>query len=192
MTRRKPRGMRPDEEELWERVRSSTVPLHQNQRQILKAAVEKPKIEPAQPTLPSFSVGQAATSTALPNNYGRDAAKPEPQHMDHKRFAKLKKGKAAPERRIDLHGMTLAQAHPALTRFVLGAHESGARLILVITDKGRSDIDGYMTEHKGILKRQVPQWLRSSPLNSVVLQVVDAHQRHGGAGAYYVYLRRNR
>jgi DNA-nicking Smr family endonuclease len=41
-----------------------------------------------------------------------------------------------------------------------------------------------------VLRHQVPQWLRLPPLGNVVMQVTPAHIRHGGHGAYYVYLRR--
>jgi DNA-nicking Smr family endonuclease len=38
----------------------------------------------------------------------------------------------------------------------------------------------------------VPNWLHMPPLGRVVLDVREAHIRHGGTGAYYVYLRRAR
>ncbi|WP_341349663.1 Smr/MutS family protein [Cognatiyoonia koreensis] len=111
--------------------------------------------------------------------------------MDNKSFGKMKKGKLKPERRIDLHGMTLAQAHPELISFILGSHAAGKRLVLVITGKGRARHDtGPMPAMRGLLRTQVPQWLSLPPLTSVVLQVTPAHIRHGGEGAYYIYLRR--
>ncbi len=58
--------------------------------------------------------------------------------MDRKSFGKLKRGKLPPEARIDLHGMTLDQAHPALTRFILDSHAKQRRLVLVITGKGKA------------------------------------------------------
>ena len=38
----------------------------------------------------------------------------------------------------------------------------------------------------------LPQWLAAPGLRHAVLEVVEAHRRHGGSGAYYVYLRRRR
>ncbi|MEE9388173.1 MAG: Smr/MutS family protein [Paracoccaceae bacterium] len=111
--------------------------------------------------------------------------------MDSKQFGRMKRGKLAPEARIDLHGMTQDQAYPELIRFILTAQENGCRLVLVITGKGRTKAeDGPIPVRLGVLKRQVPGWLRQAPLGAVVQQVVDAHQRHGGEGALYVYLRR--
>jgi DNA-nicking Smr family endonuclease len=43
-----------------------------------------------------------------------------------------------------------------------------------------------------VLRHQVPHWLNSMPLKPHVLQIAEAHVKHGGAGAYYVYLRRGR
>ncbi|MFW5655927.1 MAG: Smr/MutS family protein, partial [Roseicyclus sp.] len=45
---------------------------------------------------------------------------------------------------------------------------------------------------RGVLKQQVPGWLTAPPLGALVLEVREAHQRHGGGGAYYVYLKRRR
>ena len=113
--------------------------------------------------------------------------------MDSKAFTRLKRGKLSPEGRIDLHGMTLDRAHPALTRFILNAHKNGKRLVLVITGKGKMrDEGGPIPVRHGVLRHQVPQWLSMAPLASAVLQVSQAHISHGGGGAYYVYLRRHR
>ena len=122
-----------------------------------------------------------------------DRLRRQPVQMDKKAFGRMTRGKLKPEGRIDLHGMTLDRAHPALTRFILSAHASGKRLVLVITGKGRKrDPGGPIPVRHGILRHQVPQWLSTPPLSSVVLQVTQSHISHGGEGAYYVYLRRQR
>ncbi|WP_341799084.1 Smr/MutS family protein [Rhodovulum marinum] len=141
--------------------------------------------------LEPFRVGARAPD---PSAHVADGASTSmPVRMDRKAFARLKGGKLAPEARIDLHGMTLAQAHPALTGFILRNHAAGRRLVLVITGKGRGpDGDGPIPERRGVLKRQVPHWLHQAPLAAAVLQVTEAHRRHGGDGAFYVYLRRPR
>ena len=111
--------------------------------------------------------------------------------MDRKAHRAMTRGRLDPEARIDLHGMTVAEAHPALTGFVLRAWGEGRRLVLVITGKGKSGIDHDLFPRRGgILRHQVPHWLSLPPLQAVVLQVTGAHARHGGEGAYYVYLRR--
>ena len=200
MTRRKPRGLTDEERALWQRVRESAVPLRPDAPHPLDnlpEAVEskrKPKEKPQEPVEP-FRVGDRA-ETALGHDLApqiRDSLAAEPVRMDRKRFGRMKKGKLVPEARLDLHGMTLAEAHPALTRFILNCHAEGKRLVLVITGKGKTrEDDGPMPVRRGVLRNQVPQWLRMGPLRGAVLQISEAHVRHGGEGAYYVYLRRPR
>ncbi|SHH61448.1 Smr/MutS family protein [Marivita hallyeonensis] len=191
MSRRK---LRADERELWQKVAHSTKPLPEalHREKAVKTAPtlrQKPEPQPMD-LLKAFGVG---AKSALPHG---QITTPQPttrstQNMDKKTFGKMRRGKLVPEARIDLHGMTLDQAHPALTRFIFTSHSRGFRLVLVITGKGRSE-DPYdpMPRQRGVLKRQVPMWLKMAPLASVVLEVTEAHLRHGGGGAYYVYLRR--
>jgi DNA-nicking Smr family endonuclease len=137
----------------------------------------------------AFGIGsKAERSTTRVTTPSRETPKPV---MDTKTYGKMKRGKLVPEARIDLHGMTLDQAHPALTRFILTSYSRGFRLVLVITGKGQQD-DPHdpIPRQRGVLKRQVPMWLRMVPLNTAVMDVSEAHLRHGGGGAYYVYLRR--
>ena len=105
----------------------------------------------------------------------------------------MRRGKIAPEARIDLHGMTLNQAHPALTQFILSAQRAGRRLVLVITGKGEGGgPHPSASRERGVLRRQVPQWLHAPSLRHAILQVDQAHISHGGEGAYYVYLKKRR
>ncbi|MEM9010127.1 MAG: Smr/MutS family protein [Pseudomonadota bacterium] len=113
--------------------------------------------------------------------------------IDRRLADKLRRGRLDPDARIDLHGMTAARAHAALTRFLLTAHQRADRLILVITGKGRAEASaGLIPGEGGVLRRAVPHWLEEPPLRPIVLHIMPAHARHGGNGALYVYLRRVR
>ncbi|MCU0803313.1 MAG: Smr/MutS family protein [Rhodobacteraceae bacterium] len=191
------RHLHPDEQALWQTVARTARPLHKTADLILPDPVPGPRHPPVTVTaaapLPLFSLGEKAR-TATAHRIAPDLATAlatAPLQMDAKAFGKMTRGKLAPEARIDLHGMTLAEAHPELIRFVLNAHANGLRLVLVISGKGkrREDI-GPIPQRVGALRHQVPQWLRLPPVGPVVLQVTEAHLRHGGSGAYYVYLRR--
>ncbi|MEM8536278.1 MAG: Smr/MutS family protein [Pseudomonadota bacterium] len=194
---RKPRNLSGEERALWERATAKDTPLHSSPRAALLS--ESPPKTPATPesalSVPTFRVGQKA-SAARPHDILpplADRLSTAPVNMDSKSFGRMKRGKLKPEGRIDLHGMTQSQAHPALTRFILDAHAKGRRLVLVITGKGKDrDDGGPIPTRFGVLRHQVPQWLALPPVASVVLQVTPAHLRHGGDGAYYVYLRRHR
>ena len=113
--------------------------------------------------------------------------------MDAKLHNKLKQGKLRPQAKLDLHGLNLAQAQPVLTKFVLSSYDRGFRLILVITGKGRNtENNDIIPRRVGILKANVPNWLAIEPLSSKILQITEAHVRHGGGGAYYVYLKKKK
>ena len=188
------RKLRPEERELWKKVADTATPLAAPVKMEMPRALSLPKAKierPAavQPDLKSFKIGAKSRSTPLVGG-GHAAVKPAPV-MDAKSFGKLTRGKLRPEGRIDLHGMTMAEAHPALQDFILGSAQLQRRLVLVITGKGKSKPDhGPIPERHGALRPNVPIWLRQSPLSAVILEVTPAHQRHGGAGAFYVYLRR--
>lgn len=184
------RALNPDELDLWRAVARTARPLHAtlaSQPEPKDAAT--PVFDPPKPkpSLPSFRLGEKARPVSAPVQPTAGL------QMDAKAYARMSRGKLAPEARIDLHGLTLAEAHPELIHFILGAHSHGLRLVLVITGKGKAKEDhGPIPQRIGALRHQVPHWLRLSPLAPVVLQVTEAHLRHGGAGAYYVYLRRGR
>lgn len=197
MSKRGPRQLRPDEQELWQQVARTAKPLDKPFEKPV-GAEPKPKKPKAQPShdIRSFQVGQNA-KTSIPRHdlspSLSQSLSQQPVRMDKKTFGKLKRGKSAPEARIDLHGMTVAAAHSALTSFILRTHADGKRLVLVITGKGRvSDDPDPIPTRTGVLRHQVPHWLAQPPLRHSVLQVVEAHQRHGGSGAFYVYLARRR
>ena len=200
MTRRR---LRPDEIELWRKIADSTERLHPERLTPDAARADdgpqRPKPKPhkiPKSRLPEFRVGDRARGPDPSHDLMPplvDRLRGAPVNMDSKAYLRMKRGKLVPEGRIDLHGMTIDKAHPALTSFILRAQASGKRLVLVITGKGRDrDEGGPIPVPRGILKHQVPNWLSTPPLAQAVLQITEAHVTHGGGGAYYVYLRRHR
>ena len=196
MTKRK---LSKDEQDLWQKVAKTADPLHDLRPEPSPSVPLPKRIEVADPVpapLQNFKMGAKSRNATPGNNLAPTLSErlaEEPVRMDQKAFQRLKRGRLYPEARIDLHGMTLDQAHPALTGFVMRSYAEGKRLVLVITGKGKSrDDGGPIPVRFGVLKHQVPQWLRMMPLGPIVLQVTEAHQKHGGSGAYYVYLRRVR
>jgi DNA-nicking Smr family endonuclease len=110
--------------------------------------------------------------------------------LDRRAKQRLARGSDAIDARIDLHGRTQSEAHAALLRFLARAQASGARTVLVITGKGARARD--LGGERGVLKRQVPLWLRLPEFRAYVLGIEQAHITHGGEGALYVRLRRAR
>ena len=213
------RRLRPEERRLWDRVAASTHPLradrspadrrhnqlsaeatgpHASERGPEQAARsgDAPGVD-LRPTVPAEStllrpVGRKLPVTSLslalpePGRVGRPEA-----GLDRRTAERLRKGARAPDARIDLHGMTAARAHRAALRFLGEAIGRGHRVVLVITGKGGRG-DSVSPRGRGVLRDSLPGWLRASPLGQSIVGIYEAHRRHGGEGAFYVYLKRNR
>lgn len=106
--------------------------------------------------------------------------------VDRRTGDRLRRGRLDIDGRIDLHGMTQAEAHVALMAFVHRGWREGRRCVLVITGKG------MFSEVGGILRRAVPRWLAEPPLRPMVVACQPAQPKDGGEGALYVLLRRRR
>jgi DNA-nicking Smr family endonuclease len=205
------RRLSDDEQELWHRVArtarrlSPAPPLEPDARKgpVADPSARAPDHRAAATPMPPPTPRKILKGTTAPEPRIRlDLADPvgerlsrQPVQMDRKLHGKMMRGKLEPEARIDLHGMTVAQAHQALTGFILASQARGLRLVLVITGKGRTrapDHAAPMPARAGVLKHEVPLWLRSGPAAPVVLDMRESHRSHGGSGAYYVYLRKRR
>ena len=113
--------------------------------------------------------------------------------VDRKLLRQLKSGRAAPDAQIDLHGMTCAEAERTVRYFVTSASRTRKRIVLIITGKGRDNgTAGTESERKGIIKEMVPKLLNAPFFQEIVWHFQSAHQRHGGSGALYVFLKRTR
>ncbi|HKD20596.1 MAG TPA: Smr/MutS family protein [Rhizomicrobium sp.] len=117
--------------------------------------------------------------------------------LDGRTAERLRRGQLEPQGKLDLHGMTEAAAHRALSHFLYAAQARGARLVLVVTGKGgkptpeNAPFDMELERRaRGVLKTVVPRWLAEPDLAPLVADSRAAHRRHGGAGALYVYLRK--
>ena len=184
----KKRNLSDDEKELWQEFSKTAEPLfHQSQNTQKAKPEEKKRVN--------------AVNLKDPENYfkGKKITPPfvnkgpisSTLNMDSKLHNKLKQGKIRPEAKLDLHGLNLAQAQPVLTKFVLNAHGRGLRLILIITGKGKNSEDNdVIPRRRGVLRAAVPNWLAMEPLSSKILQTTNAHVKHGGDGAFYIYLRK--
>jgi DNA-nicking Smr family endonuclease len=181
------RGLTYEDRVLWTHVASSIKPLRAKARNVADesddGAAEPPKLPAKQP--PKFkklaSVAQpTATSRVTPK-----PAAPSLEPLTRRMKQRVAKGKHAIDARLDLHGFTQSEAHSVLLRFLRTARERDARLVLVITGKGRG---GEM----GVLRRQVPQWLALPEFRELIVGFEDAAITHGGEGALYVRVRRSR
>ena len=122
------------------------------------------------------------------------AAKPAPiaPPLTRRATRGLARGKQDIDARLDLHGLTQSEAHHVLLRFLRTASSRDARLVLVITGKGAARAAHFddSGRERGVLRRQVPQWLSLPEFRAYVIGFEDAHIAHGGEGALYVRVRR--
>lgn len=119
---------------------------------------------------------------------------------DRRTAHRLKRGKLSVDARLDLHGLTVVQAHDRLLAFLRVSQATGARCVLVVTGKGRRRETGdavpasaprFSHEYQpGKLRSAVPRWLNDSEFRPLVLSVSHAVQRDGGEGALYILLRK--
>jgi DNA-nicking Smr family endonuclease len=168
-----------EERVLWLTVTRSVAPLRPDPSlpEETAEAAAMPQVS-AKRTKP---IAAAAASAATP-------AVPALAPLGRRMRQRVARGREAIDARLDLHGLTQSEAHAALLHFLRQANARGARLVLVITGKGRA---GAGSE-RGILRRQVPQWLGLPEFRAYVIGFEDAHVAHGGEGALYVRLRKIR
>jgi DNA-nicking Smr family endonuclease len=172
-----------EELELWRHVISDAKPLRGRPRpkrpppaeaEEPPAAAPKRRASPSPPT--SAPAKPASPALALDRSAGID-----------KRLAeRLKRGQLPIEGTLDLHGLTQAEAHRRLDAFIGAGFAAGRRCLLVITGKGLARPEA------GILREMLPRWLNEAPNRGRVLAIARAQPRHGGTGALYLLLKRQR
>jgi DNA-nicking Smr family endonuclease len=121
--------------------------------------------------------------------------------LDRRTSQKLARGQIAADARLDLHGFRQDEAHAALQRFLSRSRLEGLRCVLVITGKGESPFARHTlhstryheaSDHSGVLRAALPQWLSEPQFRTEVAGFQPAHPRHGGGGAFYIWLRKRR
>jgi DNA-nicking Smr family endonuclease len=182
------RALSEEERALWESVAKQTKPLRK------RARTTKPPVASPDSKMPAAAKAVAPPKPSPAVRIAR-AAKPNPAPaapplapLGRRERSQLSRGRKDIDARLDLHGMTQTRAHHALFSFLQRAHSGGLTFVLVITGKGRI---GAETE-RGVLRRQVPQWLSLPEFRPLVVGFEEAHIGHGGEGALYVRIRRSR
>lgn len=170
------RRLTPDEARAWASVTRSVRAL--------------PGVKAAKPADPPAPVAlREAEGDPAPGPVHRLAPEPRmtatsrpARPADRGRERRVRRGQAPIHGRFDLHGHTQASAARALPAFLRQQQSQGARCVLVITGKGR---DG-----EGVLRRNFLLWLDTREAHALVSGYAQAHPRHGGQGAFYVFVRR--
>ena len=186
----KRRDINDDERALWEDVMRDVRRPSRAERAAAPAA-KRVRVKAPVPVAPKMPAQPLQTKMS---SHARIAG------VDGSTAERLRRGQIEPDAKLDLHGMTQERAYARLLSFVQRGHEHGYRCLLVITGKGL-DVRGeehartrgfVMPERSkaGVLRSLVPQWLEQRETRPLVVGIQSAHVRHGGSGAFYVYLKR--
>jgi DNA-nicking Smr family endonuclease len=191
MRRRNQRHLSQTEVALWAHVARSVRPFPGRAVETMAELVALDHVAP-----------EAAPSAKPVKAPPKPLAKPKPAiavtkplaPLERRLLTQLKRGIQPIEAVIDLHGMRQSEAHAALGSFLQRAHWNGAKLVLVVTGKGAAATSaaGAYGDERGVLRRMVPHWLCLPDIRPLVSGFNEADQRHGGSGALYVRLRRQR
>ncbi len=199
-------GTSPEDLALWRHTASSVTPLKKAKARVPDVGPPdemKPKSEPSPirvPPLPKPGAGPNAARTPPPPQRQRaplPKAPPPLVAIERRTARRIARGHVEIDARLDLHGLTQANAERRLRTFLLRARADGLRTVLVITGKGAErDTDGGHNAsgrtERGVLRRSVPLWLEAPELRDCVAGIAPAHVRHGGSGALYIHLRKMR
>lgn len=144
---------------------------------------------PAAPTPPAAEIASPGPAPAPARPRPQPPRTPEltvgdaPPGIDGRRWRDLRRGRTRPERTLDLHGRTVAEAHGAVRGFLAAARDDGLRCVAIVTGRGP-------LPEGGVLKRELPHWLNAPDLRPFVLGVAYSHRSN--QGAVNVLLRRAR
>jgi DNA-nicking Smr family endonuclease len=178
------RPLTPDDERLWSLITHTVRPLRQGKKPAVDARLKAGFRDPTRP-IKDKSGSEANVAVSRQRPVSPSSLSPIPRREKQK----LARGNMAIDARVDLHGMTQAEAYTALQRHLHRSQANGAKFVLVITGKG---VPAAFYSERGVLRRQVPIWLSLPEFRRYVLGFDTADAGHGGEGALYVRLKRAR
>lgn len=180
---RRRRVLSAEERALWDDVVRAIRPLKRSRKRA--ASHDDPAATKAAPAPAKEVIRAPPPATAAAPKPPR-AGPPPLASLGRRERSQLARGRKEIEARLDLHGMTQTRAHRALLGFLERASDDGLSFVLVITGKGGAGSG----EGRGVLRRQVPEWLGLPEFRACVVGFEEAHIGHGGAGALYIRIRR--
>lgn len=128
---------------------------------------------------------QYITKPSQPKKNKKQQKNLHAKDVDANTKKRLRRGKLDIKGIIDLHGFDRYSAYDHLKRFIAHHYNRGSRVVLVITGKGVLSPDGI-----GVIKQNLPTWLKEGDLSHMVLDFTLARGKDGGAGAFYILLRK--
>lgn len=173
----------PEDEAIWRRITRTVRPIRTAHATVTKdAKVDRGKAPPESASSAKPSASMQPTARTQPKEIGSHARSGP---IDAGRDRTVRRGRIDVSTRLDLHGMTQDVARDAVHRFLTAAQKRGVKTTLVITGKGVQT----NTAGRGVLRAKFGDWLKAPEFKSLVWGYARAHRRHGGDGAFYVFIR---
>ncbi|NNL88373.1 MAG: hypothetical protein HKP25_04825 [Marinicaulis sp.] len=170
----KSRTLTENEWELWRRTTKDVAPMQNGGGDTVTRRSVNPIVRNPAATMKRETLGQHNVF----------------QSGDPRSDRRAGRGRIAIDAELDLHGHTVSTAEATLYGFLLNAKSRKYRCVLVITGKGRGDARSFNNEPpRGVLHRQVRNWINSEPFRQHIARAAPAHRRHGGDGAVYIFLK---
>ena len=193
-----PRGLSANEAALWRAVADTVTPLDPPSLGGVAARggdggeTSPPSAVPVSRKAAS-PLRQPSRPPAPPRREDRSPPPLSHKTLDGTWDRRLAQGLVSPDAEIDLHGLGIDAAYTRLMASLTQAHLTGTRVLLVIAGKSRPHGDhDQRGNRRGAIRAKLLDWLAASAHASRIAAIRPAHQRHGGAGAVYVVLRKVR
>ena len=171
-----------DDFQLWQIVKDSVVPIKRKSPNTPDTKDVAPiKIDAKQ--LKQIAAKKIAYASTNPRCSSSQSAGTI-QAIETNLYKKIAKGRIEIDAKLDLHEMNQDQAIVALRRFLARSKKEGHRTVLIITGKGRNG--------NGVLRARLPQWVRSAEFSNIIGGIESADHRHGGEGAFYLRIKKER
>ncbi len=171
-----------DDEEFWLEAVKDIKPIFSNQ-----VVSREKKLKPVQKEKVYYAVKQEFST------YSKFLDDFENGGIDKSTLRKFKREEFRVEAVLDLHGLTEDEAFAKVDSFIPQSYALGRRCVMIITGKGiRVHPDEDIFAAKGVLRKQVPQWLNMARLRAMILIYKHPSEKMGGSGALYILLRRNK
>jgi len=167
----KDKSLTGEDEALWAFIAADVTPMKGKKAPVPPPPPIKANIETRGRSIPT-----------PPQDSGKTKA-PAGRDLDKRTRERFEGGKMPIEARLDLHGMDRGNARVEVRSFLMDAWQQAMRCVLIVTGKGRTG--------EGVLRSHLPDWVKEPGMASIVLDIAPA-KKHGGSGAFYVLLRRQR
>lgn len=190
-----PRGLSEAEAAAWAHLAKSVTPLEGRSQPALPKEESRGLVAKPAPKVGLAKPAPLRSSRALPKTPQPKPAPPKSiadASLDSHWDRKLNSGRLVPDYTLDLHGHTLDRAYERIMSGLDQARAMDARVVLVIAGRSRPVDPADRGSKRGAIRAKLLDWLAAGRHSDAIAAVRKAHRGHGGEGALYLVLKRQR